>query len=248
MNYPQLESSLSPELRLFVSQVKTLPTGPHAYEEFDKILATWLIFETYLRFCYASDAQNPAVAQLYAGLLAVFTLPSAFRKVCGRAYNPARLHLFPLPPTQRLPDGSAAIVDNIGQFQRNFDLFTHGVLAHLDWHNIFAAGGSVTACLKERDISANDATTGKWLPGSDVDLFLWGLTQSEVRRASHLLFLLNKCSKAEIKIKHVYQAIKQALHDDLIACVRTKFTISFHCESVHGQMPTLNCTVFSTLS
>ncbi|KAJ7638272.1 hypothetical protein FB45DRAFT_1023077 [Roridomyces roridus] len=212
MDYPHSDSTLAPDLRLFVSWVRALQSGSRAYDELTDILSAWMVYETHLRVCYATEPNNPSVANLYAGLLVVFLLDTAFRRIYGRPHDIRRLHLFPLPATRRLQDGTPSIVHSIDQFRNNFRLFTHGVLAHMDWTNVFAAGGSITACLRTRHVSPEDIGAGRWLPGSDVDLFVWGMTALE----------------AQLKITHIYLALNRALPDTLIACVRTKYTVSFY--------------------
>ncbi|KDR65571.1 hypothetical protein GALMADRAFT_38121, partial [Galerina marginata CBS 339.88] len=44
------------------------------------------------------------------------------------------------------PRGREAIVPDIATFKRNWEIFTHGILANINWSGIIAAGGSVQAC------------------------------------------------------------------------------------------------------
>lgn len=49
---------------------------------------------------------------------------------------------------QRKPAGTSSIVDE-SSFNRNFsELFTEGSLKYMNWEGVFAAGGSVMACLQ----------------------------------------------------------------------------------------------------
>lgn len=72
-------------------------------------------------------------------------------------------------------------------FLRNFNLFTLGPLRHIDWSNVFAAGGSVLACLTTGD-DAEELFSGP-LAASDVDLFLYGFgTESDGRRRTGTVY------------------------------------------------------------
>jgi hypothetical protein len=53
-------------------------------------------------------------------------------------------------------DGTSMLAASSEEFAVNFDAFTSGLLAGLDWSNIIAAGGSVVACAMRRD----DVTSG----------------------------------------------------------------------------------------
>jgi len=91
-------------------------------------------------------------------------------------------------------------------FLVNWDCFTEGLLRFVDMNNVFCAGGAVAGCampLPERIQGLAPAASrvarrqyfhDEYLPGSDVDLFLYGLNEKQ----------------AEAKLLHIYDAIQAA--------------------------------------
>ncbi|KAH3732670.1 ankyrin repeat protein [Pelomyxa schiedti] len=69
-------------------------------------------------------------------------------------------------------------------FQQNWEEFTSGVLTGLSWSNVFAAGGSVLACIQPDGMAHARS--------SDIDLFLWGLSSDE---------------EANSKLREIYQVV-----------------------------------------
>lgn len=91
--------------------------------------------------------------------------------------------VFPLKDARKAV-GDAAVVRRAG-FQRAYELFTENLLRDLNWDGVFAAGGSVLACLQP--LPAECDTNRKkrkhmhdvGFPGSDIDLFLYGLSAEQ---------------------------------------------------------------------
>eukprot|EP00930_Biecheleria_cincta_P036665 TRINITY_DN25130_c0_g2_i1.p1 TRINITY_DN25130_c0_g2~~TRINITY_DN25130_c0_g2_i1.p1 ORF type:complete len:1765 (-),score=415.36 TRINITY_DN25130_c0_g2_i1:94-5325(-) len=122
---------------------------------------------------------------------------------------------------KRLPDGSLSIAPTYKDFEESWDCFTESQLRFLDWSNVFAAGGSVAGCLQplpDKVQSSNWAEARKKrrpyyhdeaLPGSDVDLFLYGLTAEQ----------------AEKKMVEIYEAV-QAANPYEVLCFRSAFAVT----------------------
>ena len=106
----------------------------------------------------------------------------------------------PLDPKLRAKPGTQMVADK-AEFLLNWRILTEGPsplasisafhhshlqtgsLHFLDWSNIFAAGGSVLACLSpvpaEHDTPAARRTYFREkYPGSDIDLFIYGLDEA----------------------------------------------------------------------
>ena len=77
--------------------------------------------------------------------------------------------------------GQLVIVDE-ATFKKNWDNFTSGSLKGLDWSNIFVAGGSILRCVDTFQVKEGESN------GSDVDLFLYGLTDDQANEKIRSIF------------------------------------------------------------
>lgn len=119
------------------------------------------------------------------GLLDVHANFEDFR--CVEQGEPERSvpKVFPLN-SSRKPAGERVVVDR-QSFQRNYELFTENLLRDLDWSSVFAAGGSALACLQrlppecDTNRKKRKYMHDKGFPGSDIDLFLYGLSAEEAK-------------------------------------------------------------------
>ena len=121
---------------------------------------------------------------LTQGLIPVHDHLEAFACVKPTRKESSVPKVFPLPDAQRKQPGASS-VEPSDAFKLNYSLFSENLLSGLDWTGVFAAGGSVLACLQPLP---SDCTTNRkrrrymhdvGFPGSDVDLFLVGLTPEE---------------------------------------------------------------------
>ena len=115
---------------------------------------------------------------------------------------------FAIPKQKVVSVGSPAVVSR-EEFIFSWECLTEGQLRFLNWNNVFAAGGAVAGCLMPASTQDNEEKTGsRWtpadcfgkaiedkrkskvhrrrkhlhdtfLPGSDIDLFLYGLSETE---------------------------------------------------------------------
>ncbi|CAH0050859.1 unnamed protein product [Clonostachys solani] len=177
-----------------------------------QILGPYHKYEAYFRALFAQDGQNPILDNPYINILLLFTEVTGL--VTTRARNLAletaeerSRYIMPLPDEKRRKDGSPAIVASLAEFQRNFSIFSEASLAEMDWSNVVAAGSSVFHEV--------------FCPASDVDLFLYGLTEEE----------------AIEKIKAIEEAVRDTLLKD-VTVVRTKYaiTIASHYPTRHIQI------------
>ncbi|KAJ3033317.1 hypothetical protein HDV00_006507 [Rhizophlyctis rosea] len=137
--------------------------------------------ENEFRKLFAQDVANPKIKDPYASLLPVHeSADQALWHAWGEEEMPEAV-IMPLDAEARADTGTSMVADN-AEFLLNWRIFTEGSLQFLDWTNIFAAGGSVLACLApvppEHDTPASrrEYFREKY-PGSDIDLFIWGLDE-----------------------------------------------------------------------
>eukprot|EP01117_Protostelium_nocturnum_P006255 TRINITY_DN2256_c0_g3_i1.p1 TRINITY_DN2256_c0_g3~~TRINITY_DN2256_c0_g3_i1.p1 ORF type:complete len:1398 (+),score=544.34 TRINITY_DN2256_c0_g3_i1:123-4316(+) len=100
-------------------------------------------------------------------------------------------------------------------FFHNFNVFTEGQLVHLDWNNVFAAGGSILACLMPTPPSINlsEYYHVQAYKSSDIDLFIYGLTPKEANQ----------------KLEQIFDEICKAYGSQVMA-VRTRHAITLVTE------------------
>eukprot|EP00854_Cymbomonas_tetramitiformis_P018187 gene18187-21666_t len=129
--------------------------------------------------------------------------------------------MFALKSEARIPVGQPTIVSS-SEFNRNWDLFTEGSMKYVNWDNVFVAGGSVMACLCpiSPEYNTSNRSRREYLhdvgyPGSDIDLFFYGLEETE----------------AKAKMIEVYEAICEAIPYEVIVFRST------HAVTIVSQYP-----------
>ncbi|KAK7745490.1 hypothetical protein SLS53_002988 [Cytospora paraplurivora] len=156
-----------------------------------KLLEPYREYEARLRQAYAQDPDNEVLKNKDLNILPLFTADTHDIRV--RARSPAlepqaerERYIMALPDDQRRPDRSPAVVESLKKFRHNFNVFSESSLVDLDWDNVVAAGSSAVNCLlpvpHEYDVSKRTLRQyyhEKFCPASDVDLFLYGLTEDQ---------------------------------------------------------------------
>lgn len=181
----------------FISRMLLLPSDAPAVD-IDHALHPCIDADARLRELFAQHRDDPRLFNTHIGSLNIFQLPSTLRSIRARPHDtpsvwvPSVQQAFPaeyLLPLGRLDGlrkatGKPFMVSNIVEFRDNLRAFTHGVLDRLDWNNVVVAGGSVLACLTP---VPQDFHPGKYFHesdafrGADIDLFIFGLTEVQVR-------------------------------------------------------------------
>lgn len=125
-------------------------------------------------------------------------------------------YIMPLKDEDRRADGSPAIVQSLKDFRTSFNVFSESSLVDLDWSNVVVAGSAVvTSLLAVPDKHAGskralrDYYHEQLAPASDVDLFIYGLTEEQAKE----------------KIKQIEQSIRNAILAETTT-VRTKNAIT----------------------
>jgi hypothetical protein len=234
----------TPEIDAFIERIQALSPGPGV--SLDAALQPSLDEEAELRTLFATDRQNARLSNPYVGLVDVFAAPDATRVTRARVVQGkedlSSQYVMPLSEKNRRQEGAPCIVADLEAFKKNWAIFTEGSLLQLlDWNNVIAAGGSVLACLSPLDEEHKKSKRAirkfyhnNVYPTSDVDLFLWGLNAEQVRSSTFTEdHDDDDILQAEAKIKQIYEAVRDSVPWD-VTCIRTKHTISIHCELICG--------------
>ncbi|KAI1776724.1 ankyrin [Hypoxylon cercidicola] len=178
-------------------------------------------FEAKLRELYAQERSNPVLDDPYLNVLPLFTkdtpsIKTRARNLEAESLSEKEKYIMSLPDDKRRPNGSPAVVTSLKEFRHNFGVFSESSLAEMDWSNVVAAGSSVVNCLLpvpdqygQSKRSLRQYYHEKFCPASDVDLFLYGLTEEQ----------------AIEKIKDIETHIRDAILSE-VTVVRTKNAIT----------------------
>ncbi|KAK4153422.1 ankyrin repeat-containing domain protein [Chaetomidium leptoderma] len=201
--------------------------GQHPETPMTEMLEPYRKYEAHLRQAFAQDPGNELLKDPHVNVLPLFTEDTQHIKIRARNLEAESKekskYIMPLSAQVRRPDGSPAIVQSLKEFQRNFSVFSESSLAEFDWSNVVAAGSSVVNTLIPVPDQYNRSKRAlrefyheKFCPASDVDLFLYGLTEEQ----------------AIEKIKDIETRVRDALLTETTV-VRTK-----HAVTICSQYPT----------
>ncbi|KAJ5697768.1 hypothetical protein N7488_011452 [Penicillium malachiteum] len=186
-------------------------------------------FDSVARKIFAQEPSHPMVQDNYANIVPLYS-PTGSTDVRIRARDLAsetpvdkEKYILQLDEKLRRADNSPAVVPNLAEFQSNFALFTENSLSEIDWSNVVAAGSAVVTSALPVPEEYRGSKRGlreyyhdKFAPASDVDLFLYGLTEEQ----------------AIEKIKHIEDSIRNAILYETTT-IRTKNTVT-----IASQYPT----------
>lgn len=208
-----------------------LPSVPAKYEDFipylkdnkdtpmAQLMEPYKQYDNAMRRVFAQQPDHPAARE--PSIVPIFHGHEADLKVRARDLAAERdetkaSFIMPLDNDKRLTDGTRAIVPSLKDFRTNFNVFSESSLVDLDWSNVVAAGSSVVTSLLA--VPEKHAKTKRALreyyheqiaPASDVDLFLYGLTEDQAKE----------------KIKQIESSIRDAILTETTT-VRTKNAIT----------------------
>ncbi|KAH7417628.1 hypothetical protein BKA64DRAFT_702397 [Cadophora sp. MPI-SDFR-AT-0126] len=190
-------------------------------------------FEGELRKVYAQQPDHELVKDGNINLVPIFEGHENELKIRARdlekeSDDEKAKYIMPLSNADRKPNGSAAVVSSFKDFQKNFNLFSESSLADLDWNNVVAAGSAVTTALlpvPEKWAGSKRSLREYYhehlAPASDVDLFLYGLTEEEGLE----------------KIKQIEKNIKDGiLHETTTIRTKNAITIASQYPTRHVQI------------
>lgn len=211
----------------------TLPTLPAAHEHVVELvkdhpnqpirmlLEPYFNYEAQLRELYAQQPDHPVLQDPHVNAVPIFTGHEEGLKTEGRDLENETTaekdsYMLPIPEYKRRDNGSMAVCDSLKTFKDQFNIFTEGSLAGLDWNNVVVAGSAAVTPLLP--IPSKQASSKRQIrnwyhnsiaPASDVDLFLYDLTEEQ----------------AIEKIKQIELAVTDAILEETIT-VRTKNAIT----------------------
>jgi ankyrin repeat protein len=215
-----------------------LPTLPAKHDEFipylqsqhgrpvREVLEPFKAYDAELRKIFAQQPEHPAAQQ--PNILPLFAgheqdVKVRARDLAAESVQEKEFYIMPLKDEQRRADGSPAIVSTIGDFRKNFNVFSESALVDLDWSNVVVAGSAVVTPLlavpaqhAESKRTLREYYHEKLAPASDVDLFLYGLTEEQAKE----------------KIVQIEQNIRDAILTETTT-IRTKNAIT-----IASQYPT----------
>ncbi|KAI0543186.1 ankyrin repeat protein [Xylaria digitata] len=199
-----------------VNYIAKRPNTPMA-----ELMEPYRKFEARLRELYAQERNNSLLDDPYLNVLPLFTkytpaIQTRARNLDSETQAQKDKYIMPLPDDKRRPNGSPAVVESLKEFRHNFSVFSESSLSDMEWDNVVAAGSSVVNCLlpvppeyKKSKRALREYYHEKFCPASDVDLFLYGLTEEQAIQ----------------KIKDIETRIRDAILSE-VTIVRTKNAIT----------------------
>ncbi|PLN86818.1 ankyrin [Aspergillus taichungensis] len=193
---PKLPTSHSRLLAWIQSQ-------PHT--PISELIQPFNAYEAEVRKLFAQEPSNPILQTNDLSVIPLYG-PDGSTDVRIRARNPSAesqetrdKYMIPLKEEQRKPHGSPAVVPRLEEFRHNLSVFSEGALSEMDWSNVVVAGSAVVTSMlpvpeKYRGSKRllREYYHEKFTPASDVDLFLYGLTEEQA---------IDKIKQIETKIK-----------------------------------------------
>ncbi|KAL5114283.1 hypothetical protein ACEQ8H_007852 [Pleosporales sp. CAS-2024a] len=198
----------------------------HADTPLQELIAPYKEHDSKLREVFAQQPDHPAISE--PNVVPVFAGHEHELKIRPRSLDKEseaerECYLMPLKKAERKPAGTPAVVQSLKEFQTNFQLFSESSLVDMDWSNVVVAGSAVVTSLlpvpEEHGASKRalrEYYHQKLAPASDVDLFLYDLTEEQ----------------AVEKIKQIEQRIKDSILIETTT-IRTKNAIT-----IASQYPT----------
>lgn len=185
------------------------------------LLQPYRTYDAKIRELFAQEPDHPALKDPFVNVVPLFEghtddIQIRARNLSTETPEEKERYIMPLKEADRKPNGSLAVVQSLKEFQHNFNVFSELSLADLDWNNIVAAGSSVVTSLlpvpekyRESKRTLRQYYHEVVAPASDVDLFLYGLTEEE----------------AVEKIKQIETKIRDAILQETTT-IRTKNAIT----------------------
>jgi ankyrin repeat protein len=198
----------------------------HPEASLHSLLEPYKEYDSKLREVFAQQPEHPAITE--PNILPIFAgreheLKIRARNLAEESEAERERYLMPLKNADRKPTGSPAVVQSLHEFQTNFQLFSESSLVDMDWSNVVVAGSAVVTSLlpvPERYSTSKRALREyyhqKLAPASDVDLFLYDLSEEQ----------------AIEKIKQIEQHVKDSILTETTT-IRTKNAIT-----IASQYPT----------
>lgn len=211
-----------PQIPVPISQfIHHVERQPHSQAGVAQAVEPFKAFESKLREIYAQQPDHPVVRANH--LVPIFEnspITTRARDLSNESSAEKDSYLLSLPEGLRRKHGSLATVQSLKDFRTNFNIFSESSLAELKWDNVVVAGSAVNTSLLPVDAPYNESRRAlrhyyhdKLAPASDVDLFLYGLSEEE----------------AIEKIKQIERSVRDSVLSETTT-VRTKNAITIVSE------------------
>ncbi|KAE8369865.1 ankyrin repeat-containing domain protein [Aspergillus caelatus] len=217
-----------------MTAMHSLPSLPAKHQDFigwinnnqdtpiGQLIKPYNEYEAVVRKLFAQEPSHPALRDNHLNIVPLYDttektiVPSRPRDPSSESPDLHEKYVMPLKAESRRAYGDPAVVSSLEDFRNNFNIFSEGSLSDMDWSNVVVAGSAVVTCLMpvpEEHRGSKRALRqfyhDKYAPASDVDLFLYGLTEEA----------------AIEKIKQIEDKIKNAILYETTT-IRTKNTIT----------------------
>ncbi|KAF2643091.1 hypothetical protein P280DRAFT_243784 [Massarina eburnea CBS 473.64] len=170
----------------FISYLTSHPTT-----HLPELLEPYKQYDAKLREVFAQEPDHPALADPHLNIVPVFAGQEKDIKIRRRdleneSEEEKERYIMGLDEEERREDGSLAVVGGLEEFRTNFSLFGESALADLKWDGVVAAGSSVVSSLlpvPEKYRKSKRVLRQYYhellAPASDIDLFLYGMSEEE---------------------------------------------------------------------
>ncbi|KAG8626930.1 hypothetical protein KVT40_005875 [Elsinoe batatas] len=172
-----------------------------------QLLQPYTDYDNVMRKVFAQQPNHDAITR--PSVVSLFSKPGEADKIRIKARDTStesdsqkEQYLLPLEKSDRKPNGSPAVVPTLQQFRKNFSVFSESSLSEMDWSNVVCAGSAVVTCLLPVPKKYTDSKRSmreyyheNIAPASDVDLFLYDLTEEQ---AVEKIKQIEKCVKDSI--------------------------------------------------
>ncbi|KOC16985.1 ankyrin repeat protein [Aspergillus flavus AF70] len=217
-----------------MAAILSLPSLPAKHEDFiswinknqatpiAQLIKPYNEHEAVVRKLFAQEPSHPALRDNHLNIVPLYDtsgktiVPSRPRDPSSESPDLQEKYVMPLKAESRRAYGDPAVVSSLEDFRNNFNIFSEGSLSDMDWNNVVVAGSAVVTCLMPVPEQYHGSKRAlrqfyhdKYAPASDVDLFLYGLTEEQ----------------AIEKIKQIEDKIKNAILYETTT-IRTKNTIT----------------------
>ncbi|KAJ5757194.1 uncharacterized protein N7511_007376 [Penicillium nucicola] len=201
----------------FLAYVKSNPE-----KHMKDLIEPYVKYDAVLRQTFAQAPSHASIQDNHVNIVPLYDQNRATdiriraRNLEAETAEEREKYILPLSDEIRRSNDSPAVVPSLDEFQHNFALFTEGSLSEIDWSNVVAAGSAVVTSLLPVPEKYRNSKRGlrqyyheEFAPASDVDLFLYGLTEEQ----------------ALDKIKHIEDKIRNTILYETTT-IRTKNTIT----------------------
>ena len=201
----------------FLSYIQSQPNT--AIED---LVKPYNAYDAVARKIYAQEPSHSIVNDNYANIVPLYNangstnIQTRARELASESAEVQGRYILPLKDELRRPNGSPAVVPTLAEFQEHFAIFTENSLSDMDWSNVVVAGSAVVTSALPVPEKYRGSKRGlreyyheKFAPASDVDLFLYGLTEEQ----------------AIEKIKHIEHTIRNSILYETTT-IRTKNTVT----------------------